>query len=86
MELTFLGFMQPFKLNLVEVGLNPATPVKQAGILMLPATSDATANGTHPMATSAASPPDEPPGVRDKSHGFLDRPHMRLWDSLSIII
>jgi hypothetical protein len=55
----------------LDVGLNPTMPQNEAGIRMDPATSEQAAMGTHPMATNAASPPDEPPGVRSKSHGFL---------------
>ena len=35
-----------------------------------PPPSLACANGTIPAATAAADPPDDPPGVRDRSHGL----------------
>src|SRR5699024_1718918 len=44
-------------------GLRPNRPQQAAGMRMLPPPSLAPANGTTPAATSAADPPDEPPGV-----------------------
>ena len=79
------GLMDPLTVDLELVGLKPTIPHMEAGIRMDPATSDPRAKGTHPAATSAASPPDEPPGVLSKSHGFLDRPHIAFTDSQSII-
>ena len=70
--------MEPLPLRRVDVGLNPTTPEKHAGIRMDPATSLAAAKGTQPMATNAASPPDDPPGVRVKFQGFRERPQKRL--------
>jgi hypothetical protein len=53
--------LSPFELILAGVGLNPTTPQNDAGIRMDPATSVATAKGTHSIATKAASPPEDPP-------------------------
>lgn len=75
-RLTFRGFIFPFPDIRVGVGLKPTTPQKQAGIRIDPATSLPTANGTAPILTNAASPPDDPPGVRERSHGFLVRLHI----------
>ncbi len=36
--------------------------------------SEPNATGTIPAATAAADPPDEPPGTRRTSHGFLTGP------------
>jgi hypothetical protein len=33
--------------------------------------------GTSPAATAAAEPPEEPPGVRDRSHGLRTGPPWR---------
>ena len=35
------------------------------------------ATGTMPLATAAAEPPEEPPGVRSRSHGLRVGPKMR---------
>ncbi len=35
------------------------------------------ATGTMPLATAAAAPPEEPPGVRPRSHGLRVGPKMR---------
>lgn len=58
-----MGSTIPCKVVLYGVPLNPITPVKAAGILMLPPKSAPTAAGTHLAATSPASPPEEPPQV-----------------------
>src|SRR5699024_8378949 len=57
-----------------HVGLIPQTPVKLAGIRMDPPPSVPVASGPIPAATAAAAPPLEPPGVVDRSHGFLVTP------------
>ena len=80
-----LGFKAPRVETRFLHGRKPTTPQKEAGIRMDPATSPARANGTHPMATRAASPPDDPPGVLSRSHGFFAWPQIRLLDSGSII-
>ena len=45
-----------------------------------PPPSFAWAMGTMPAATAAALPPEEPPGVRDGSHGLRAGPKRRLGD------
>src|SRR5688500_12898326 len=52
------------------LGLSPTRPEKPAGIRVEPPPSLAVATGTRPAATAAALPPDEPPGVRLRSHGL----------------
>jgi hypothetical protein len=86
MFLTFLGFIFPFMERRVDVGLKPTIPQKAAGILSDPATSLPIASGTHSMATKAASPPDEPPGVRERSQGLRDLPQIRLTLSPNIMV
>ena len=51
-------------------GLMPTRCVHAAGIRTLPAPSDPIAAVTSPAATAAALPPDEPPGVWLRDHGF----------------
>jgi hypothetical protein len=53
--------MLPFELSRNMVGLNPTMPQKAAGIRIDPPISVAKAIGTHFIATSAASPPEDPP-------------------------
>src|SRR2546423_3030329 len=53
------------------VGFNPAIPQKCAGIRIDPPISDPTPAAEHPEAIAAASPPDDPPGTRDKLKGLL---------------
>ena len=80
-QLTFFARTAPFLVSLSDVGLNPTMPQKEAGPRRDPATSVPIANGTHLIATKAASPPLEPPGVRFKFHGLRARPHMLLLHS-----
>ena len=49
-------------------------PQSAAGCLIEPPVSVPVARGTRPAATADADPPDEPPGTRDVSHGFLQAP------------
>src|SRR6185437_14826072 len=51
-------------------GLIPTKPAQAAGIRIEPIPSLACASGTRPADTAAALPPDEPPGVRVRSHGL----------------
>src|SRR5207253_9925798 len=53
-----------------EVALIPATRNRDAGWRTEPPVSDPSAAGTAPAATSAADPPDEPPGTRVLSNGW----------------
>ena len=53
----------------------PTTPQKLAGWRTEPPVSEPSAAGTTPAATSAAEPPEEPPGTRSGSIGFFTRPN-----------
>src|SRR5918996_4353350 len=53
----------------------PTTPQKEAGWRTEPPVSDPSATGTTPAATSAAEPPEEPPGTREGSTGCITRPN-----------
>src|SRR6059058_182739 len=55
-------------------GLRPTSPQHAAGIRVEPPPSLAWAIGTIPLATAAALPPLEPPGVRSVSHGLRVAP------------
>ena len=50
------------------------TPQNEPGWRTDPPVSDPNPIGHMPAATAAADPPEEPPGVRDGSHGFLEGP------------
>ena len=56
------------------VARRPHTPEKCAGTRMLPPKSVPRPSGEPNAATSAASPPLLPPGVRARSHGLFVRP------------
>jgi hypothetical protein len=56
-------------------GLMPTRCVHVAGMRMLPAPSEPIAAATRPAATAAALPPDDPPGVCLRDHGFLVCPN-----------
>ena len=49
----------------------PVMPEKLAGWRIEPPVSVPVVAGTSRAATAAAEPPDEPPGTRASSHGFL---------------
>src|SRR5258708_33514553 len=53
----------------------PTTPQNDAGCRTEPPVSDPSAAGTAPAATSAAEPPEEPPGTRVLSGGGSARPY-----------
>src|SRR6184192_4745948 len=53
----------------------PTTPHRDAGWRTEPPVSEPSAAGTAPAATSAADPPDEPPGTRVLSNGWSVRPY-----------
>src|SRR6478752_1193958 len=55
-------------------GLRPTRPQHAAGTRIDPPPSFAPAHGTMPAATAAADPPEEPPGVRARSHGLRAGP------------
>src|SRR5258706_2787338 len=56
-------------------GFMPNRPEQAAGPRIEPPPSLACAAGTIPAATAAAAPPDEPPGVRDRSQGLREGPN-----------
>src|SRR5437867_927864 len=53
----------------------PTIPQNEAGWRTEPPVSDPSPAGTAPAATSAAEPPDEPPGTRVLSKGWTARPY-----------
>src|SRR5205809_3622406 len=59
-------------------GFMPKSPVQDAGMRIEPPPSLACAAGTMPAATAAEAPPDEPPGVRERSHGLRATPKRSL--------
>ncbi|MNT81240.1 hypothetical protein D3C72_2208110 [compost metagenome] len=52
----------------------PVTPQWLAGWRMEPPVSVAVATGARRAATAAAEPPEEPPGMAARSHGFFTAP------------
>jgi hypothetical protein len=60
------------------VGRNPTTLQKFVGLRRLPPRSDPSANGSMPLATAAAAPPDEPPLVFAGSYGLRVAPKTLL--------
>ena len=52
-------------------GFSPHNPQQAAGTRIDPAASVACAMATIPLATAAAAPPEEPPGVRVASNGLV---------------
>src|ERR1700722_7087184 len=60
------------------VGFTPQIPLKCAGTRIEPPPSLQPPPADNPAAIAAASPPLDPPGVRDKSQGLLVRPCRRL--------
>src|SRR3989338_5067125 len=57
------------------VGFMPTSPQKLAGWRTEPAVSEPKAPNALPMASAAAEPPEEPPGTRVSSYGFLVTPY-----------
>src|SRR6478672_1407024 len=55
-------------------GFNPKSPQHDAGMRIDPPPSEPCAKGSTPAATAAAAPPEEPPGVREVSHGLRQAP------------
>src|SRR5258708_29489330 len=55
-------------------GFMPKSPQQDAGVRIEPPPSLAWAAGTIPAATAAAAPPEDPPGVRDRSQGLRQTP------------
>ena len=52
--------------------MKPTTEHNAAGSLIDPAVSDPSEPRAIPLETDAAEPPDEPPGIADKFHGYAD--------------
>ena len=61
-----------------RVGLSTQMPQHWAGQRRDPSPSLPTPNGVMPVASAAASPPLEAPGVRDLSQGLMVAPHSSL--------
>ena len=57
-----------------RVGLSPTSPQHDAGMRIEPPPSFACATATMPLATAAAEPPLEPPGVWPSFHGLCVGP------------
>ncbi len=55
-------------------GFNAVTPRKCAGTRSEPPISEPSDSGLNPAANAAADPPDDPPGVRSRSHGLRVTP------------
>src|SRR5205807_9978235 len=66
------------------VGLSPQIPQKCAGTRTEPPPSLPIPPAEQPDAIAAASPPLEPPALRDKSQGLLVRPLTKLSVSYAI--
>ena len=56
------------------MGLRPTIPQKAAGWRIEPPVSVPIAQGARPPATTAAEPPEEPPGTRSRSQGLRTGP------------
>ena len=61
-----------------KLGFSPNTPQKCAGMRTESAISVPSSKLVSPAATAAAAPPDDPPGVRVRSHGLLVVPNSSL--------
>ena len=62
--------MRPKRETAPYVGRTPTIPVRAAGWRIEPPVSEPIARGASNDETAAADPPDDPPGVRVKSHGL----------------
>src|SRR5439155_15466484 len=60
----------PWQLTRPKVGLQPATPQNDAGRVIEPPVCEPIAPRHMPVATAAADPLDDPPGVRSRFHGL----------------
>ena len=65
----------PYRLTTPYVGFTATVPQKLPGWRMEPPVSEPSAMVASPAATAAALPPDEPPGTRSRSQGFLLGPN-----------
>ena len=61
-----------------SVGFHAVTPQPCAGMRSEPAVSDPSASTTEPLATAAAEPDDDPPGMKSGFHGLRTRPMLAL--------
>ena len=61
-----------------KLGLCPKMPQKCDGMRIEPAMSLPSSSDVNPAATAAAGPPDDPPGVLERSHGLLVVPYTGL--------
>ena len=66
-------------------------PQQAAGRRIEPPPSVPSASGPWPLATAAAAPPDEPPGVRARFHGFRVTPNSGLsvkglWPNSGVVV
>src|SRR5919197_1729326 len=66
--------MTPNRETRPYVGFIPTQPTSAAGWRMDPPVSVPNVPATSLAATAAALPPEDPPGVRDRSHGFIVGP------------
>src|SRR5207253_5989493 len=71
--------------------LKPTMPQHAAGMRLDPPPSVPTPIGASPAATAAAAPPDDPPGVRDRSQGLAVRPNSgasvkHLWPNSGVVV
>ena len=57
------------------MGLSPTTPHRAAGWRMDPPVSEPRAPSAEPVATTAAEPPEDPPGTRSGSQGLRVGPY-----------
>ena len=62
-----IGGICPYLGTIPKVVLCPKIPLKLAGMRTEPPKSLPNSRGVNPADKAAAEPPDEPPGVRDKS-------------------
>src|SRR5437762_33068 len=72
-------------------GLKPYTPQNAAGMRIEPPPSVPSASGPQPLATAAAAPPLEPPGVSAGFHGFRVTPKSgfsvtALWPNSDVLV
>ncbi len=56
------------------MGFRPTIPQRAAGWRIDPPVSEPSEIGAKSAATAAADPPDDPPGIRSRSHGFRVAP------------
>ena len=61
------------------MGLCPTVPQKELGMRIEPPWSPPRARSARPAATSAALPLEDPPAVRDRSHGLCTGPVRDVW-------